>query len=148
MKLLLTLLASLVCVVSSLAQAQAQAQSPAGAWKTVDDATGKEKAIVRITEAGGVFTGKVEKLLDPAKQDSKCDECTDSRKGQPVIGLTIMRNIKKGESHWEGGDILDAANGKVYRARLTLSEDNKKLDVKGFIGTPLFGRTQTWTRME
>ena len=144
MKSGLTLVSILACVVSSLAFAQ----SPAGVWKTVDDATGKEKAIVRITEAGGVFTGKVEKLLDPAKQDSKCDECTDSRKGQPVIGLTIMRNIKKGESHWEGGDILDAANGKVYRARLTLSEDNKRLDVKGYIGTPLFGRTQTWTRME
>ena len=144
MKLRLTLFASLACLVSSLAQAQ----SPAGLWKTVDDATGKEKAIIRITEAGGVFTGKIEKLLDPAKQDSRCDECTDSRKGQPVVGLTIIRNIKKGESHWEGGDILDAANGKVYRARLTLSEDNKKLDVRGYVGAPMFGRTQTWWRME
>ncbi len=144
MKMRLPLLVLLTYMLSSLAQAQ----SPAGAWKTVDDATGKEKAIIRITEAGGVFTGKVEKLLDPTKQDSKCDECTDSRKGQSVLGLTIIRNIKKGESHWEGGDILDAANGKVYRARLTLSDDNKKLDVKGYIGTPLFGRTQTWSRVE
>ena len=124
------------------------AQSPAGLWRTIDDATGKEKANVRITETAGVFTGKIEKLLDPAKQDSKCDECTDSRKGQPVVGLTIIRNIKKGESHWEGGDILDAANGKVYRARLTLSEDNKKLDVRGYMGAPMFGRTQTWSRVE
>ena len=144
MKMRLPLLVLLTYMLSSLAQAQ----SPAGVWKTVDDATGKEKAIIRITEAGGVFTGKVEKLLDPTKQDSKCDECTDSRKGQPVLGMTIIRNIKKGESHWDGGDILDAANGKVYRARLTLSEDNKKLDVKGYIGAPLFGRTQTWTRVE
>ena len=139
---------TLLCLLSSTVASIAFAQSPAGLWKTIDDATGKEKAMVRITEAGGVFTGKVEKLLDPAKQDSKCDECTDSRKGQPVLGLTIIRNIKKGESHWEGGDILDAANGKVYRARLTLSADNKKLDVKGYIGTPLFGRTQTWSRVE
>ena len=139
---------TLLCLLASTITSIAFAQSPAGLWKTVDDATGKEKAMIRITEAGGVFTGKIEKLLDPAKQDSKCDECTDSRKGQPVVGLTIIRNIKKGESHWEGGDILDAANGKVYRARLTLSEDNKKLDVKGYIGTPLFGRTQTWARVE
>ena len=139
---------TLLCLLSSTVASIAFAQSPAGLWKTIDDATGKEKAMVRITEAGGVFTGKVEKLLDPAKQDSKCDDCTDSRKGQPVLGMTIIRNIKKGESHWEGGDILDAANGKVYRARLTLSEDNKKLDVKGYIGTPLFGRTQTWSRVE
>ena len=139
---------NLLCLLTSTVASIAFAQSPAGLWKTIDDATGKEKAMVRITESAGVFTGKVEKLLDPAKQDSKCDECTDSRKGQPVLGLTIIRNIKKGESHWEGGDILDAANGKVYRARLTLSEDNKKLDVKGYIGTPLFGRTQTWSRVE
>ena len=139
---------TLLCLLTSTVASIAFAQSPAGLWKTIDDATGKEKAMVRITEAGGMFTGKVEKLLDPTKQDSKCDECTDSRKGQPVLGLTIIRNIKKGESHWEGGDILDAANGKVYRARLTLSADNKKLDVKGYIGTPLFGRTQTWSRVE
>ena len=147
MKMSRTLLCLLSSAVASMASI-AFAQSPAGLWKTVDDATGKEKAIIRITEAGGVFTSKIEKLLDAAKQDSKCDECTDSRKGQPVVGLTIIRNIKKGESHWEGGDILDAANGKVYRARLTLSEDNKKLDVRGYMGTPMFGRTQTWSRVQ
>jgi len=139
---------SLLALVGSLVATAALAQTPAGAWKTVDDATGKEKAVIRITEANGVFTGKIEKLLDPTKQDSKCDECTDDRKGKPVIGLTIMRNVKKGESYWEGGDILDAANGKVYRVRLSLSADNKKLDVRGYFGNPLFGRTQTWTRLE
>lgn len=139
---------SLLALVGSLVATAALAQTPAGAWKTVDDATGKEKAVIRITEANGVFTGKIEKLLDPTKQDSKCDECADDRKGKPVIGLTIMRNVKKGESYWEGGDILDAANGKVYRVRLSLSADNKKLDVRGYFGNPLFGRTQTWTRLE
>ena len=141
-------LSTVLCLLASAAASITFAQSPAGVWKTVDDATGKEKAIIRITEAGGVFTGKIEKLLDPTKQDSKCDECTDARKGQQVVGLTIIRNIKKGESYYEGGDILDAANGKVYRARLTLSADNKKLDVRGYMGTPMFGRTQTWSRVE
>lgn len=141
-------LSTVLCLLASAAASITFAQSPAGVWKTVDDATGKEKAIIRISEAGGVFTGKIEKLLDPTKQDSKCDECTDARKGQPVVGLTIIRNIKKGESYYEGGDILDAANGKVYRARLTLSADNKKLDVRGYMGTPMFGRTQTWSRVE
>jgi len=138
----------LLALICSLVTTAALAQTPAGAWKTVDDSTGKEKAVIRITEANGVLTGKIEKLLDPAKQDSKCDECTDDRKGKPVLGLTIMRNVKKGETYWEGGDILDAANGKVYRVRLSLSADNRKLDVRGYFGNPLFGRTQTWTRME
>jgi uncharacterized protein (DUF2147 family) len=138
------LVASALAVIAT----SAAAQSPAGLWKTFDESSGKEKAMVRITEANGVLTGKIDKLFDPTKQDSKCDECTDSRKGQPVVGLTIIRNLKKGTTHWEGGDILDAANGKVYRARLTLSDDNKKLDVKGYIGTPMLGRTQTWQRVE
>ena len=125
-----------------------QSLTPVGAWKTIDDASGQEKALVRITESGGVLTGKVEKLFDPAKQDSKCEECTDSRKGQPVLGMTILRNVKKGEAFWEGGDILDAANGKVYRARLTPSGDNKSMDVRGYMGVPMLGRTQKWVRVE
>ena len=128
--------------------AQTPAPTPAGTWKTIDDATGKEKAIVRITEVGGVLTGKIEKLFDAAKQDSKCEECSDSRKGQPVIGMTILRNVKKGEAHWEGGDILDAANGKVYRVRMTPSADNKSMEVRGYVGTPMFGRSQKWLRTE
>ena len=131
-----------------VAFAQTPAPTPEGAWKTIDDATGKEKAIVRITEVGGVLTGKIEKLFDAAKQDSKCEECSDSRKGQPVIGMTILRNVKKGEAHWEGGDILDAANGKVYRVRMTPSADNKSMEVRGYVGTPMFGRSQKWLRTE
>jgi uncharacterized protein (DUF2147 family) len=125
------------------------AQSPAGLWKTIDDATGKEKSLVRIVDSAGVLTGKVEKSLDPnAKPDQKCEECTDSRKGQPIIGMVILRNVKKGESHWEGGDILDPNNGKIYRVRLTPSADNKKLEVRGYVGTPMLGRSQTWQRVE
>ena len=145
MKLRLTLLASLTFLASALLQAQ----TPVGVWKTIDDATGKEKSLVRISEAAGVFSGKVEKGLDPtAKADAKCDECTDSRKGQPIVGMTIIRNVKKNEAVWDGGDILDPNNGKVYRVRLTPSGDNKKLEVRGYFGTPMFGRSQTWMRVE
>lgn len=124
------------------------AQSPVGAWKTIDDKTGKEKSIIRITESGGVLTGKVEKLLDPAKQDAKCDECSDDRKGKPVAGMTVIRNVKKDDDHWGGGDILDPNDGKVYKVRLTPSSDNKKMDVRGYIGAPILGRTQVWVRVE
>jgi uncharacterized protein (DUF2147 family) len=140
---------SLTVAASAALTTLAWAQTPIGVWKTIDDATGKEKSLVRITESNGVFTGKVEKGLDPnAKPDQKCEECTDSRKGQPIIGMTIIRNIKKGETHWEGGDILDPNNGKVYRLRLTPSADNKKLDVRGYFGAPMLGRSQTWLRVE
>ena len=145
MKLRLTLLVSLTCLSSALLQAQ----TPVGVWKTIDDATGKEKSLVRIIETAGVLSGKVEKGLDPsAKADAKCDECTDNRKGQPIVGMTIIRNVKKNEAAWDGGDILDPNNGKIYRVRLTPSNDNKKLEVRGYFGTPMFGRSQTWMRVE
>jgi uncharacterized protein (DUF2147 family) len=139
---------SLALVLASIA-VSAHAQSPAGLWRTIDDQSGKERSLVRITEAGGVLSGKVEKLADPTKQDARCDECTDERKGKPVIGMTIIRNVKRSESGvWEGGDILDPNNGKVYRVRLTPIEEGKKLQVRGFIGSPILGRTQTWVRVE
>lgn len=145
MKLRLTFVVSL----ASLGSALALAQTPVGVWKTIDDATGKEKSLVRITETAGVLSGKVEKGLDPAQpQDSRCDACTDGRKGQPIVGMTIIRNVKQHDAVWEGGDILDPNNGKIYRVKLTPSGDNKKLEVRGYVGTPLFGRSQTWLRVE
>ena len=137
-----------ICLVFALASASVFAQSPVGLWKTIDDATGKEKSSVRVSEAGGVVSGKIESIVDPAKQDSKCDECSDERKGKPVIGMTILRNVKKGDGVWDGGDILDPNNGKVYRVRMTPSADNKKMEVRGYIGAAIFGRTQTWVRAE
>lgn len=145
MKLRLTVLVSLTCLASALLQAQ----TPVGVWKTIDDATGKEKSLVRITETAGVLSGKVEKGLDPAQApDSRCDACTDTRKGQPIVGMTIIRNVRRNEAVWDGGDILDPNNGKVYRVRLTPNSDNKKLEVRGYIGAPMFGRSQTWLRIE
>lgn len=136
----------------SLAALAAQAQAtPVGLWKTVDDDTGKEKSLVRISEAGGVYTGKVEKLLDPARQDARCDKCSDERKDQPVLGMTILRNIKQNAGDaalWDGGEILDPNNGKTYKLRVKPVDGGQKLEVRGYIGAPLLGRTQTWTRVE
>jgi uncharacterized protein (DUF2147 family) len=139
--------AGLLALAASTAMAQA---TPAGLWKTIDDETKTEKSLVRITDSGGVFTGKVDKILTD-KTDAKCKECTDERKDQPVQGMTILRDIKpvSGEAGaFEGGDILDPNNGKVYKVLLKLVDGGKKLDVRGYIGMPLLGRTQTWIRVE
>ena len=140
--------AALVAAAAGAAHAQA---TPAGLWKTIDDETKQEKSLVRISESGGVFSGRIEKLLDPAKQDSKCDKCTDERKDQPVAGMTIIRNVKQTEGdagQWDGGEILDPNNGKVYRVRIRPADGGKRLEVRGYIGAPLLGRTQTWLRVE
>jgi uncharacterized protein (DUF2147 family) len=132
--------------------ALAQSMTPAGLWKTVDDNTRKEKSLVRIVEANGVYTGKVEKIIDPdAPKDGVCKECTDERKDKPIVGMTIIRNIKADaddKSVFDGGDILDPNNGKVYKVKLTVLENGTRLDVRGYIGMPMLGRTQTWSRVE
>ena len=123
--------------------------SPVGLWKTIDDETGQAKSHVRIKEVSGVVTGSIEKVLEPGKQDALCDLCKDDRKNKPVTGMTILRNMKQSgddQSIWEGGDIVDPKNGKVYRARIRPIEDGKKLQMRGYIG-PFF-KTQVWLRLE
>lgn len=123
--------------------------TPVGLWKSVDDKTGEPKSEIRITEQGGVLSGRVEKLLrqgaDPA---ALCTACTDERKDQPMVGLEIIRGAKKAEGKevWEGGKILDPESGKSYTLRLTPTDSGSKLDVRGSIGP--FGRTQTWVRVQ
>jgi Uncharacterized protein conserved in bacteria (DUF2147) len=124
---------------------------PVGLWKTIDDDGKTEKSLVRINDGGGTLTGKIEKIFDPTKQDSKCDKCTDERKDKPVLGMTILSGVKKSDSDdalWDGGTILDPNNGKVYKVRLTPRDGGKALDVRGYVGAPLLGRTQTWLRVE
>lgn len=134
----------------ALAVCAAAAQaSPAGLWKTIDDESQQEKSHVRIVESGGVFTGSVHKVLDPAKQEARCDKCGDERKDMPILGMTIIRNVKPGagdSSVWDGGDILDPNNGKVYRVRLKPIDGGAKLEVRGYVGP--FYRNQIWIRVE
>ncbi len=140
--------AAVLSLVANLAMAQT---SPAGLWKTIDDETKAEKSLVRVSDTGGVFSAVIEKLLDPARQDAKCDKCSDDRKDKPVMGMTIVRNVKHSSSDaelWDGGEILDPNNGKVYKVRLKPIDGGKKMEVRGYIGMPMLGRTQTWIRVE
>ena len=134
-----------------MAATAAFAQStPTGLWKTIDDKTGKERSLIRITEGGGVYTGRIEKSLTPdSEPNAVCDKCTDERKGKPLIGMALIRNVKQSADDkevFDGGDITDPDNGKVYRLRLKPLEGGKKLEVRGYIGP--FYRNQTWLRVE
>lgn len=130
--------------------AWAQEASPVGLWKNIDDQTGKPKALIRITESNGEFRGKIEKLFrEPGEeQNPKCEQCEDARKDQPIIGMTILTGLKQEGGEYAGGQILDPANGKVYKSKMRLSDGGKKLDVRGYIGVPMLGRTQTWVRAD
>jgi uncharacterized protein (DUF2147 family) len=142
--------AAIVAGALALAGLSAAAQNtPVGLWKTIDDDGKTEKSLVRITDAGGVLSGKIEKIFDATKQDSKCDKCTDERKDQPVLGMVILRNLKQDAEDkevWSGGEVLDPNNGKVYKTRLKPIDGGKQLQMRGYIGP--FYRTQVWQRVE
>lgn len=140
-----------LAAASLLASAGAFAQgTPVGLWKSIDDQSGKPKSLIRISESNGELRGKIEKLFrDPSEeQNPKCDKCEGANKDQPIIGMTIIRGMKPDGAEYAGGEILDPASGKVYQSKMALTEDGKKLNVRGYIGMPMFGRTQTWVREE
>ena len=142
-------LAGCALALGALGAGTAFAQAtPAGLWKTIDDETKQEKSFVRIVDGSGTLTGRIERILDPAKVDSKCDKCEGARKDQKVLGMTILEGVKRegGAEHWDGGTILDPNNGKVYKVRLTPKDGGQALEVRGFIGP--FYRNQTWVRAE
>jgi uncharacterized protein (DUF2147 family) len=124
--------------------------TPAGLWRTIDDHTGKEKSLVRIVEVNGEFRGTLEKLFREPGEDPNpnCDKCTGDKKNKPVIGMMILTGLKKDNSQWAGGEILDPQNGKIYRCKAWLENKGHDLHVRGFIGMALLGRTQIWKREE
>jgi uncharacterized protein (DUF2147 family) len=144
--------AALFAVATALAAPLAWAQdaSPVGLWKTIDDASGKPSALIRITENNGELQGRIEKLFRSADDDQnpKCTLCKDARKDQPIIGMTIVSGLKKDGNEYTGGEILDPKNGKVYKSKLAVQEGGKKLEVRGYVGVPMFGRSQVWLRQE
>ena len=135
---------------SGFAKAQDTTASPVGRWKTVDDTTGKVKSIVDIRGENGTLYGKIEKVLDPdvPGPNPLCTHCEGDLKDKPENGLQILWGMKRNGGQWEGGQILDPHNGKVYRCILSLEDGGRKLKVRGFIGFALLGRTEYWLREE
>lgn len=121
--------------------------TPVGLWKTIDEETKQAKSLVRITEQDDVLYGKVEKILNPAKQDAVCSECDGTKKDKPILGMTIVEGVTDaGDGSWQDGEILDPNNGKTYTVRLTPQNKGKTLEVRGYIA--FFYRNQYWQRVE
>jgi uncharacterized protein (DUF2147 family) len=130
--------------------AQASDASPVGLWKAIDDTTGKPTALIRITEERGELRGKIEQLFRAPGEDPnpKCTLCSDARKDQPILGMTIVSGLKKDGDEYKDGEILDPNNGKIYKSKLSVHDGGKKVEVRGYVGVPMFGRSQVWLRQE
>ena len=116
-----------------------------GKWRTIDDETGKEKGIVEIFERNGKVFGRIIDILDIEHKHHKCVKCEGEDKNKPILGLTIIKGMKKNGNEYEGGKVLDPKNGKLYQCKISL-DGKDKLIVRGYIGISLLGRSQTWIR--
>ncbi len=121
-------------------------QSIFGVWKTIDDETGDPKSYVKIYEKDGKAFGRVVKLL-PAATTDVCIDCPGDKKGKSLYDVDIIWDMEQDGDVWDDGEIVDPANGKVYSCKISL-DGNDKLNVRGYFGFSLFGRTQTWFRVE
>lgn len=139
--------ALLTLALAVAAPAFAAEMTPVGTWTTIDDATGKPKSIVQITESNGKLEGKVLEVLQSDQGPHPvCKACDGERKDKPVEGMVILWDVAKDGDVWDGGRILDPKNGKTYKVKLSMLENGQKLDVHGYIGFAWLGRSQVWER--
>jgi uncharacterized protein (DUF2147 family) len=126
----------------------AQQASPLGQWRTIDDHSGKPRSIVEVREnADGTLSARIVRLLDLSKgPNPACDACRGALHGKPVVGMTIAWGLRRDGAGWSGGRILDPDNGKEYSVKFTPGTDGRSLEVRGYIGMPMLGRTQVWQR--
>jgi uncharacterized protein (DUF2147 family) len=122
------------------------AQSIKGVWKSVDDEDGREKSHIEIYEEGGKFKGKVIKLL-PGATATHCSSCKGNLKNKPITGMVILWDLVKDGNEYSDGYILDPKSGKTYDCNVSFNGPDK-LNVRGYIGFSLLGRTQTWYKVK
>lgn len=138
-------IASLTCLLGMTSVAMAEPLN-GSTWRTFDDVTGKPKAVVQFETKGGVLTGTIIQRLEGSTL-TNCVKCSGALKNRPLVGLPIITNLKaSGGSEYDQGEILDPLTGKTYKLKAKLSPDAQTLDVRGFVGFSLLGRTQTWKR--
>ena len=122
--------------------------SPTGLWKTFDDKTQKPRGLIRLYEENGAIFGRIEASVDPKEAREICDKCSGERKNKPVVGMVVLRGMRKQGSGYAGGEILDPDTGWVYRCKMNVEKDGEKLVVRGYLGFSLIGRSQTWVRQK
>jgi uncharacterized protein (DUF2147 family) len=150
MRLLATLAVLLLMSPAFLppaAAADARLTSPVGLWQPLDSA-GKPQGLIRIFEANGLYYGRIEPSSADDDRNARCTRCTGDRHNQRIIGLVLLRHLRPQNGEYVGGDILDPNTGRVYSCTLRLTDGGREAVMHGFIGISLFGRSQTWRRVE
>lgn len=155
MKMLNCMLCALILFLLSsfIYAANPISQSAVGYWQTIDDVTNQPKAIVQIWESSGKkLSGRIVKVFPRpgVVPQTLCTACKGEKRNKPIVGMIILTGLTSKKNHpteWVGGEILDPKNGKVYHCNIKLIDNGAKLAVRGYLGLPLFGRSQTWIRI-
>lgn len=114
----------------------------------MSDKKGEAESLIRIVEVNGELQGKVERIFSPPAPSTNplCEECKGELKNQPIIGMTIIKGLRRVGEGYTGGEILDPDEGETYKCTVRVTDGGARLEVRGYIGISLFGRTQTWVR--
>ncbi|GHE28349.1 hypothetical protein GCM10017764_08400 [Sphingobacterium griseoflavum] len=119
----------------------AQASDPIiGKWQ---NPSGEGK--IEIYKKGNKYFGKLYWIKDANKKDEKNPDA--SLRGRKIQGLEILTNFTKNGDTYQDGQIYDPKSGKTYSCKMTL-KGKDKLDIRGYMGVSLLGRTETWKRIE
>jgi hypothetical protein len=124
-------------------------KTAAGFWQETDD-QGHVGGWFLFVEKDGLYRGRLVKgFKQPGEQKPMltCEKCTGDQKDAPILGLTIVKDMKRKGNKYVDGNILDPRDGTVYHAQMELSADGEQLAVRGYLGIPLLGQTQVWTRL-
>lgn len=139
-----------MAAVRLLMAQQTPPATPVGEWRQFDDRKGDLRSIVRIEVTDGELHGTIVRTIQRPGEppDPVCDKCPGEFRDRPVEGLRFLWGLSGNGRSWDGGRILDPEDGKIYRVKLRLSEDGQTLEVRGYLGVSLFGRSQHWKRAE
>jgi len=143
------IVAAVVLIGAAGLPVRAAEPSAIGLWEQVDESSGKAESWFKITDRNGVYEGAIVKIFFKPGEDENwtCDKCEGAERNAPVLGLTLIKGMRRNGSSYENGTIMDPRDGSVYRALMKLSPDGQKLEVRGYLGISLFGRSQMWNRL-